>query len=212
MGEEAGHYTIVSKGGRQVAAISPAQDPGPPRWTTYVNVDDIDSTSAKVKDAGGQVVFGPMDVMSQGRMAIFSDTTGAFVAAWQPGDHKGAQLVNETGALCWNELATSDIARSKEFYGEVFGWTFGGSDEYAEAQVAGRPVAGLMPRPANLPAEVPDHWLVYFGVDDVDSSAERATGLGATLVVPGTDIPSTGRFAVLVDPQGAAFAIFRPQG
>ena len=211
MGEEAGHYTIVSRNGKQVAAISPAQDPGPPRWTTYINVDDIDAVGKVVSDAGGQVVFGPMDVMTQGRMAIFADPTGAFIAAWQPRDHIGAQLVNETGALYWNELATSDLAKAKAFYAPVFGWDFGGSDEYAEVHVDGRPVGGIMPRPAEMPSEVPDHWLPYFGVDDVDASAEKAGSLGGTVVFGPTDIPGTGRFATIVDPQGATFAIFKPE-
>src|SRR5580658_4392332 len=70
MGEEAGHYSIVSKSGKQVAAISPAQDPGPPRWTTYINVDDVDEVAAKVESAGGKVIVPPMDVMTAGRMAI----------------------------------------------------------------------------------------------------------------------------------------------
>ena len=209
LGEEAGHYTMVYKDGKMVAAISGATDPGPPRWTTYINVDDVDGVVTRVKDAGGQVVVEPMDVMTAGRMAIFVDTTGAFIAAWQPGDHKGAELVNEAGALTWNELATSDLAKSKAFYGDVFGWTWAGSDEYAEPQVAGRTIAGVMPRPEAIPAEVPDHWLVYFGVDDVDASVKEAEGLGATLLTGPMDIPGTGRFAVLSDPQGAAFAVFK---
>ena len=132
MGEEAGHYTIVSKDGKQVAAISPAQDSGPPRWTTYINVDDVDSVTKNAESAGGAIIVAPMDVMNAGRMAIYRDTTGAFIAAWQPADHIGAQLVNEPGALTWNELSTSDLAKSKAFYSETFGWGWGGSDEYAE--------------------------------------------------------------------------------
>ncbi len=209
MGEEAGHYTIVSKGGKQVAAISPAQDPGPPRWTTYINVDDVDAVAKNAEAAGGTIVVAPMDVMGAGRMAIFQDTTGAFIAAWQPGDHIGAQLVNEPGSITWNELSTSDLGKSKAFYTETFGWGWGGSDEYAEAQVSGRTVAGVMPRRSDQPAEIPDHWLVYFGSNDVDADAKKATDLGATVLAPPMDIPGTGRFAVLMDPQGAAFAIFK---
>ena len=209
LGEEAGHYTMIFKHGKMVAAISGATDPGPPRWTTYINVDDVDAVAAKVKDAGGQVVMEPMDVMSAGRMAIFVDTTGAFIAAWQAGDHKGAELVNEAGALTWNELATSDVAKSKAFYGDVFGWTFGGSDEYVEPQVSGRTIGGIMPRPDTIPAEVPDHWLPYFGVDDVDAGVKQAESLGGTLAAGPIDIPDTGRFAVIIDPQGAAFALFK---
>jgi uncharacterized protein len=209
MGEEAGHYTIVSKSGKQVAALSTAQDPGPPRWTTYVNVDDIEDVTKKVEPAGGKVVFGPIDVMTAGKMAIFQDTTGGFIAAWQPGDHIGAQLVNEPGAFIWDELATSDLGKSKAFYSEVFGWGWGGSDEYAEAQVSGKTIGGVMPRHGDMPADVPDHWLVYFGADDVDADAKRAADLGATVIVEPTDIPGTGRFSVLLDPEGAAFALFK---
>ncbi|MGO9341575.1 MAG: VOC family protein [Acidimicrobiales bacterium] len=209
LGEEAGHYTIVSKLGKQVAAMSSAQDPGPPRWTTYVNVDDVDAVAKNVESAGGTVVVAPMDVMSAGRMAIFTDTTGAVIAAWQPRDHIGAQLVNEPGAFTWSELATGDVEKSKAFYSDVFGWDWGGADEYAEAQVGGRTIAGVMPRSPDMPADVPDSWLVYFGSTDVDADAKKAADLGATVIVDPTDIPGTGRFAVLIDPQGAAFALFK---
>jgi uncharacterized protein len=210
MGEEAGHYTIVSRDGKMVGAVSAAQDPGPPRWTTYVNVDDIDAVAAKIEPAGGKVVMAPMEVTEAGRMAIFQDPTGAFIAVWQPGNHLGAQLVNEPGALIWNELSTSDLAKAKSFYSEVFGWGWGGADEYAEAQASGRTIAGAMPRPAELPADVPDHWLVYFGTEDVDASVAKAKELGGSVVAGPADIPNTGRFAVVVDPQGAAFGLFQP--
>ena len=209
MGEEAGHYTIVSKNGKQVAAISPAQDPGPPRWTTYVNVDDVDEVARKAESAGGKIIVPPMDVMAAGRMAIFMDTTGAVIAAWQPGEHLGAQLVNEPGAFVWSELSSSDVAKSKAFYSAVFGWGWGGGDDYPEAQVSGRTIGAIMSRPEGMPAEVPDSWLVYFGTADVDADAAKAASLGARVTVGPADIPGTGRFAVLLDPQGAAFALFQ---
>jgi uncharacterized protein len=209
MGEEMGHYTIVSKDGKQVAALSMAQDPGPPRWTMYVNVDDIDKVAERVGAAGGAVVFGPMDVMEQGRMAVLSDSTGAVVSAWQPGQHLGAQLVNEPGSFAWSELWTSDLEKSRAFYHDVFGWSWGGSDEYAEAQVSGRTIAGVTPRRPGVPAEAPDQWVIYFGTADVNGDTERARALGASVLVDPTDIPGTGRFAVLSDPEGAAFALFQ---
>jgi predicted enzyme related to lactoylglutathione lyase len=211
MGEEAGHYTIVSKGGKMVAALSPSEDPGPPRWTTYINVDDLDEVAAKVEPAGGGVVVAPMDVMDAGRMAIFTDATGAFIATWQPGNHLGAGVVGEPGTMSWNELSTSDLEKSKAFYSDVFGWEWGGAEEYAEAKLGERVVAGVMPRRPDMPEEVPDHWLVYFGSADVDADAERAGGLGAQVLVEPTDIPGTGRFAVFLDPQGAAFALYQPE-
>src|ERR1041384_8532863 len=94
LGEDAGHYTIVSVQGKQVAAISPAQNPDmPPYWTTYINVDDADAIAKSVSAAGGTVIAEPFDVFDAGRMAVFADTTGAFFSVWQPNQHIGAQLV-----------------------------------------------------------------------------------------------------------------------
>lgn len=210
LGPDSGHYTMQTVDGHPVAAIAPAQDPGPPRWTTYVDVDHADKAAAAVAEAGGEVVVAPMDVMTAGRMAVFRDLTGALIAAWQPGDHTGAGLVNEAGSFVWSELSTSDVGRARAFYTAVFGWCWGGTDDYAEAQVGGRSVAGVMPRPPAMPAGVPDSWLVYFATADLDADTDEAKRLGATVTVPPTEIPSTGHFSVLLDPQGAAFALFAP--
>jgi hypothetical protein len=209
MGEEAGHYTIASKAGKLVAGIGPAQDPGPPRWAMYINVDDVDEVATRIESAGGRTVVAPMEVMKAGRMAVFTDVTGAVVSAWQPREHIGAELAGEPATVVWCELATSDMARSKQFYADVFGWEWGGVDSYAEAQLGGRTVAGVQHRPAGLPSDAPDHWLVYFGADDVDADTQRAVDLGAAVLVPPTDVPGTGRFSVVADPQGAAFGLYK---
>jgi predicted enzyme related to lactoylglutathione lyase len=209
MGEEAGHYTIASKAGKMVAGIGPAQDPGPPHWTMYINVDDVDQVAASVESAGGKVLVAPMEVMTAGRMAVFSDLTGAVFSAWQPRDHRGAQVAGEAATMAWCELATSDMSQAKLFYSEVFGWGWGGAESYAEAQVGGRSVAGVQNRPEGLPAAVPDHWLIYFGTDDVDADTQKAADLGGAVLVPPTDIPGTGRFSVVADPQGAAFGLYK---
>jgi hypothetical protein len=150
-----------------------------------------------------------MDVMTAGRMTVFADPTGAVASAWQAKDHAGAQLVNEAGSFTWSELHTSDVEKSKQFYSEVFGWGWGGAPEYAEVQVGGRSIAGLMARQPAMPAEVPDNWLIYFGSADLDADVQKAKELGATVVVPPTEIPNMGRFSVLMDPQGGTFAIFQ---
>lgn len=67
------------------------------------------------------------------------------------------------------------------------------------------PPGGMMAMPPVAPA--PSHWLPYFAVTSVDAAAQKAASLGAKTFVPPTDIPDTGRFAVLADPQGATFAI-----
>lgn len=206
-GEEAGHYTMCQVDGKSVAAIGPAMNPGPPAWTTYITVADADLTAKEITAAGGAIVVPPMDVMDVGRMAVATDPTGGFFSIWQPRAHIGAEIVNEPNTLCWNELNTRDVETAISFYEKVFGYTVQRSAEYNELQLDGKTVAGCMPMPEGVPAEVPTHWLVYFAVADTDAAAARAAELGATVIMPAMDIPDVGRFAVLSDPQGAVFAV-----
>lgn len=211
---EAGGYTIMTLGGRDVAGIGPLMAPEQPVvWSTYVNVTDADATAAAVRDQGGTVLVEPMDVLAYGRFAIFLDPGGAAFGVWQPNEMTGAQVVNEPGALCWNELLTRDVDAAKRFYGAVFAWDletmpFGGS-EYTVVNVGGRPVAGMMAMGEQFPAEVPPHWGVYFAVDDCDGAVARAGELGASVMMPPMDVEGVGRMAALVDPQGAPFSVLK---
>jgi predicted enzyme related to lactoylglutathione lyase len=206
---EAGGYSIAELRGRPVAGLGPQQSPGPPYWSTYVNVDDADKAAAGATEAGGTVIVPPMDVMDAGRMAIFSDPAGAVIGVWQPNTHKGAGIINEPGTLTWNELVTSDTAAAKRFYEKVFGWgtvTHGeGAGAYTEFQVSGRSIAGMMARPPEMP-EGPPYWGVYFAVADTDAAAKRIGELGGKVVMPPRDI-EPGRFAVASDPAGAMFQV-----
>jgi hypothetical protein len=175
----------------------------------YTNVDDVDSLAKAIEANGGTLLAAPFDVMTAGRLTVFADPTGAVSAGWQAKDHIGAQVVNEPGTFVWSELHTSNLQKAKQFYSDVFGWGWGGAPEYAEVQVNGRSIAGAMTRNPEMPAQIPDNWLIYFGSDNVDADVEKATGLGASVTVPPTDIPSMGRFAILTDPQGATFALFK---
>ncbi|MRH87346.1 VOC family protein [Nocardia sp. SYP-A9097] len=211
-----GGYTMFTLGdteGNEVAAAMPIMMEGqPPAWTTYINVLDVDATAKAVQAAGGQLFMEPMDVPEQGRMAVFADTTGAALAAWQPYGFKGASTVNEPGSWCWSELNGRDVDAAKAFYGEVFGWDSStaafGTTSYTEFKVGGRSIAGMMQMDDNWPPDVPAHWMVYFAVADADATATKTGQLGGTVTVPPTDIP-IGRFAVLGDPQGAHFSVIK---
>lgn len=213
-GEEMGHYTIMRKGGKTVAGDMQVMVEGQPSaWVTYVCVEDAEKTVEVAKKAGATVFVEPMDVSDIGRMAVFADPTGAAIGIWQPKTFQGAELANEPGAFAWNELNTRDVPAAKTFYSEVFGWTPNDLDDmggmnYTEWKLGDSSVAGMMSIPDMVPAEVPAHWLVYFGVEDTDATVSTATGLGAAVMVPPTDIPP-GRFAVLSDPDGAVFAVIK---
>jgi hypothetical protein len=212
-GDEMGNYTILRKGGKTVAGNMTVMMEGQPSaWVGYVSVDDADAATDLAKKAGAAVFVEPMDVSDIGRMALFADPTGAAIGVWQPKTFKGAELANEPGSFAWNELNTRDVPAAKAFYTEVFGWTANDMDmggmKYTEWKLGDKSVAGMQLMPEMVPAEVPSHWLVYFAVDDTDATVSTATKAGATTLVPPMDIPP-GRFAVLSDPEGAAFAVMK---
>jgi predicted enzyme related to lactoylglutathione lyase len=204
--EETGGYRMFLLRGQHVAGLGPQMNPGPPHWTSYVTVASCDAAAARVRELGGTTFFDPMDVLDVGRMCVFADPTGAVLALWEPRSHQGAALVNEPGTLCWNELSTRDVPAARAFYTGLFGWGTNESEGYTEWQLDGQAVGGMLETPPMVPAEVPAHWLVYFAVSDTDACVATAQSLGGTLVFGPMDIP-VGRFATLLDPQGAMFAV-----
>lgn len=208
MGEGQPPYIIAKKDGRDAAAMYQNTEV-PTAWLSYVCVDSCDDTAAKVKELGGTTTSDPFDVFDIGRMVVFRDPEGAHLALWQPKKHIGVGVKNEAGALCWNELQTRQRDRARDFYGKLFGWNLKESPEYVEIHVGDEGVGGMMTMPSQVPAQVPANWMPYFWVDDVEGSVQKANAGGAATLVPPMDIPNTGRFAVLRDPQGAVFAVFK---
>jgi len=224
-----GAYFIGRIRGGDAAAVGSIPEGAPPiaMWNTYIWVDSAADAAAKVREAGGAVVTDPFDVMDHGRMAVFTDPEGALFNVWQAKDQKGAQVVNEHGALNFNGLATRDLDVAEAFYGAVFGWealalpaglmwTLPGYGDHleehspglrAQMEQMGAPegfidvVAAIDPV-ADRDAETPAHWSVTFGVDDVEATAARARELGGEVASGPVDAPWA-RLAVIRDPQGA---------
>src|SRR5262245_51028989 len=193
------------------------QHGAPPHWNSYVTVPSADDATKRAQELGGKVFAPPFDVMDVGRMSVLQDPTGAVFQVWEPKRHIGARIVNEPGALCWTELTTSDTKAAETFYTQLFGWTPKHSApsavmEYTEFSVGGTPSIGMMAKPPDMPAHIPSYWMPYFQVTSVDSSASKAKDLGGKVMVGPQDIPDAGRFAILVDPQGAMFAVFQRRG
>jgi uncharacterized protein len=219
-----GRYFVARVRGGDVAAVGslPAEAPPMAAWNTYIWVESADDAAAMVRDAGGNVLMEPFDVLDAGRMAVLTDPEGAAFCVWQAKEHRGAAIVNEPGSLNFNNLNTRDLDAAQAFYGAVFGWeiihrsmwALPGYGDFLEQRNPGTRKnmddAGAPERFEDVVASVslaPDaepQWGVTFGVDDADAVAARAGGLGGKVVVPPFDAPWV-RMAIVSDPQGATF-------
>jgi hypothetical protein len=216
---ETGGYRMFQSAGKNVAGLMGHMQEGQPTaWASYVSVADAEETAQKVQDAGGTVMVAPMDVTDLGRMGVFVDPTGAVFGVWQPKAFAGADLVNEPVSLTWNEIQTPDIGADKAFYSSVFGWEAGkpqfegAPDSYTVWQLDGHNVCGMMEMVEGMfPPGTPPHWSVCFAVADADGTVEKSREHGGMIAVEPMDMP-IGRFAAIVDPQGAAFTIMQPAG
>ena len=207
---EGGVYVMATLRGRAAAAMFESTERHP-AWASYVTVDDVDAMTAKAGELGATVLAEPFDVMEVGRMSTIQDPTGAVFCLWQPRTSIGAEIVNENGALSMNQLNTSDPEAAERFYGDLFGWRFDKVSEepaYWGIHRGDRLNGGMMPLPPGAP--MPSHWLVYFGIDDLDAAVERIGSSGGTVMVGPQEVPA-GRFVVAQDPAGAFFALFAGQ-
>jgi uncharacterized protein len=121
------------------------------------------------------------------------------------------------GQFHWNELRTRDAERAKRFYATTVGWSFEASatpdgETYWVALQDGEPVAGLFPLSSPRFDGVPESWMPFLAVDDVDARVARAIKSGAELAMPIFDVPGVGRIAMLREPSGAGIGWITPVG
>ncbi len=202
-------YRLCSIQGRLAGALGPAEDPGPPYWTTNIGVTDIAAATADFTAAGATVRVPPTRAGDAGVFAVFTDPAGTPVSLWQPGTHAGMHTVAEHGTFSTVELLTHAPRAAARFYTRALGWTF--TDD-GTVRLAGDPIASWTPTPPHpptAPTHAPDadpipatsRWLVGFAVDDVDAAARRAVRLGAARAESRSDM------TVLTDPTGAVFGL-----
>ena len=118
------------------------------------------------------------------------------------------------GAPCWADLTTSDIDKAKEFYADIFGWTYEAGDEemyggYTTASKDGAPVAGLM-RKTEDQAAMPDVWSVYLASEDINATADAVAESGGQVFMPPMEVPEQGHMAMFSDAGGAVFGVWQP--
>jgi uncharacterized protein len=203
---DAPDYVVARRDGALVAALHEATDQ-PPHWNNYVTVEDPDLVARRAQELGGSVFAGPFDVLPAGRMAAISDPQGAMVIAWKPAGLVGAEMVNEPGAMTWNDLLTSDVEAAREFYAPLFGWKVDPVPEsggrYWVIQGSDGSNGGMMPLPKD---GIPPFWQPYFAVESLDAAQAKVSELGGQVLTEPIAVPS-GAFVAVLDPRGAAFSL-----
>ena len=213
-------YVVLRAGEEELGGIVPldARHGIPSHWIGYATVPSVDAACEAAARLGGKACVPATDIPNIGRFAVIEDPTGAIISPfWGPGaleapEREGAPPL---GVFVWDELMSSDPEASAAFHSGIFGWRYepmdmGPMGTYWLAQRGEIQAAGMMKLPVEAQADgARPHWLSYVHVADVDASAARAVELGATQLVAPADIPGIGRFAVLMDPTGAVFALFR---
>jgi predicted enzyme related to lactoylglutathione lyase len=209
-----GTYTLFKRGEDQVGGCMQAQGGAPTHWLAYAMVESVDGAAEKAKSLGATVLVPPMEVPNIGRWTVLRDPQGAVLAAFTaPANSPAPKDENKRGPgeFCWDELMTQDTDAAVKFYSAIWGWTMKApkADDphgYWHVQREGNIDCGGMMK---SPPDMPSAWLSYIGVANVDTAFAKAQGLGAKPVVEPRDIPGTGRFAVLTDPTGGVFAIYK---
>jgi predicted enzyme related to lactoylglutathione lyase len=205
-------YSMMRIDGKDVAGLYPMPDEQrkaktPPFWLPYVCVKSVDGVVKQAKAAGGKICMEPMDVMGQGRMAIVQDPTSAAFGLWQPLAHGGAALADKPGTALWHDLNTLKPKVAGKFYVKL-GWTLIDRDidghKYYQFKLGKEDVCGMWPEPTK---KLPPSWITHWKVADCAKTAAKAKRLGGRVVMGPIAIGKMGHFAILKDPQGAAFGI-----
>lgn len=210
-------YTIFQLDRRDAAAAFTLRqdmlDRGvPPHWMLYIATWDADRDTARAVELGATVTAGPFDVGESGRMSVIKDPNGSHFCVWQANQSVGIGIANVPGAFCWADLNALDRDKAKQFYSNLFNWSLvpGAEGEAGYLHIQnGETMIGGMPSAQQLPPGLTPHWSIYFQVADCDASAAKVVELGGKVFRPPMTIEGTGRFAVVVDPQGATFLLFQ---
>jgi uncharacterized protein len=192
-------------------ALPPEASGTPPHWLIYVGTPSVDATCSQAQGLGARVVKAPADIPNVGRFAVLTDPQGATFALFTPGagaPPPGPQPAQ--GAFSWHELATTDVSGALRFYGELFGWRKGAGHDmgamgvYQMFEHGGNPVGGM----CNVQGpSTPPSWLSYVNVADSNRAVAAAKAAGGRLLHGPMQVPGGSWIALLMDPQGGAFAV-----
>ncbi len=193
-----------------------------PTWLGYLHVKDVDTAARSIVDDGGKLLMPRMD-LPVGKIAMVTDPLGTpfyiMTPVPPPGRPDAQSDVFDPVApqrVHWNELASTDLARAKAFYGKHFDFrvdrtlSLGDMGDYCFIAHGGLPMIGaIMQKPAQAPSI---GWLFYFGVSSVSAAGKAIQTNGGNIVRGAHEVPGGQWIIVATDPQGACFGVVGPKG
>jgi len=206
-------YTLWMAGQTQIGGLTalPQEAGGPPpHWLIYVGTPSVDASCLQAQSLGARVLKAPADIPNVGRFAVLSDPQGATFALFTPGGGPPPGPEPLQGGFSWHELATTDVAGAARFYGELFGWRKGRAHDmgamgtYQIFEHAGNQAGGM----CNVQGpSIPPSWLSYVHVADSNRAVTAAKATGGRLMHGPIEVPGGSWIALMMDPQGGAFAV-----
>lgn len=207
-----GKYVVILRDGTPIGGIVAATKTRVKvdQWVSWLSVADVDSAVGIVREAGGQVIRGPLDLEGRGRLAVVTDPQGALLVVGRTADGDPRDEEAPVGGWLWTELWTNDKPSSLGFYQRLAGYATEERElagvPYSVLTGGGAPRAGVV----KIPFEgVATNWLPYVRVADVDATITRVQELGGRILVGPQDNRRRGTAAIVADPTGAAFVIQR---
>lgn len=210
-------YTIVNAGPFGVGGLMTLPDEAcaagaRPGWMTYLGVNDVEATAARVVAAGGKVTRAPDDIPGVGRWAMLADPQGAMFIVMKPISSQPMPVIPDgtPGTVSWRELHAADGPKAFAWYSEQFGWVGAGEVDMGPMGVyqlfsnGGPAVGGMMTRMPETPVPF---WTFYFYVNGLDAAVDRASAAGGRVLLEQHEVPGPMWIAYLADPQGATFGL-----
>lgn len=218
MSQPGNAYGIFKVGDAGVAGLMPFPHgmQGHPGWNGYIAVDDVDATAEKIKQLGGVIHRGPIEVPDIIKFAVAGDPQGAiFIAAKGLADRPMSELpIGTPGTIGWRELFATDWQSDFDFYAKLFGWTKAEAHDMGEGGIyqlfaaGAQPIGGMMNRPAVMPMS---WWNYYTNVDSIDAAVARIEKAGGSIKMGPMEVPGGQWVVQAQDPQGAFFALVAPK-
>jgi len=183
-----------------------------PSWLAYVAVPDVDATTSRAQELGGNVMVPPTDIPTVGRFSIIADPQGATMAPFTPAT-AGPEPPEPppVGGFSWHELATPEPEAVFDFYADLFGWQktsamdMGPMGVYQLFGRGGAPLGGIYRQPETMTG--PPAWLHYARVADVNAATDAVRQHGGKVINGPMEVPGGDWITMVLDPQGGPFAV-----